>query len=193
MPYILNASAAPIIFEYSNFFTESECDTIIEIGENLKPTFASVYNGDPAGKVDGELRKCLVSWIRPNEDTSWIFQKIQHVVNEINEKYYKFSIQWTEDCQFTRYDDSYNGFFSKHLDIIGFSGEAARKISVVILLNNDYEGGELKIYADAEPHVVIKGKGTVVLFPSFLLHEVTPVTSGTRYSLVNWVNGTRWK
>ena len=34
-----------------------------------------------------------------------------------------------------------------------------------------------------------KVKGTIVVFPSFVWHRVTPVTSGTRYSLVNWLQG----
>jgi PKHD-type hydroxylase len=192
MPHILSTGKAPIIFEYANFFTDTECETIIDIGENLNPEFGSIYNGKPGGAKNGDVRRCGVSWIKPSDDTSWIFQKIQHAVNEINQTYYKFSIQWGEDCQFTKYDSSYQGFFSKHLDIVGFSGEAARKISISIILNEDYDGGELKIYTDETPFIVKKSKGTLALFPSFLLHEVTPVTSGTRYSLVNWINGTRW-
>ena len=193
MPHILKAGSAPIIFEYAGFFTDAECDTIIEIGEKLKPSFGTIYNGKPGGTADGDVRKCGVSWIRPSEDTSWIFQKIQLAVININEEHYKFSIQWGEDCQFTKYDSSYQGFFSKHLDIVGFSGEAARKISISVILNDDYEGGDLNIYTDEAPFVAKKSRGTLIMFPSFLLHEVTPVISGTRYSLVNWINGTRWQ
>jgi PKHD-type hydroxylase len=192
MPYILNAKPSSLIFEYSNFFTESECDTIINLGEERNPKFAQIYTGNPSGDVNNEIRNCGVSWIRPESDTFWIFQKIQHAVSEINEQHYRFSIQWGEDCQFTKYDSSYQGFFRKHLDIVGFSGEAARKISVSILLNDNYDGGDLNIYTDETPFTVKKSKGTLVIFPSFLLHEVTPVISGTRYSLVNWINGTRW-
>jgi predicted 2-oxoglutarate/Fe(II)-dependent dioxygenase YbiX len=42
-------------------------------------------------------------------------------------------------------------------------------------------GNELKQQA--------KIKGTVTVFPSFVWHRVKPVTSGTRYSLVNWHQG----
>jgi PKHD-type hydroxylase len=192
MPYILNAKPSPLVFEYTNFFTESECDTIIDLGEERNPKFAQIYTETSAGDINTEIRNCGVSWIKPEEDTAWIFQKIQHAVAAINEQHYKFSIQWGEDCQFTKYDSSYRGFFRKHLDIVGFSGEAARKISISILLNDNYDGGDLNIYTDEIPFTVKKSKGTLVIFPSFLLHEVTPVTLGTRYSLVNWINGTRW-
>lgn len=192
MPYILNAKPSPIIFEYADFFTEAECNTIIEIGEKLGPKFAQLYSGSPSGSLNDEVRKCGVSWIRPDEDTSWIFQKLGHLVKEVNEKYFHFAIQWGEDAQFTKYDASYQGFFGKHLDIIAFAGEAVRKISISVQLNDEYEGGDLNIYTTENPHVVQKKQGTVVVFPSFLLHEVTPVTSGVRYSLVNWVIGSRF-
>ena len=36
-------------------------------------------------------------------------------------------------------------------------------------------------------------KGMITFFPSWLIHDVTPVTQGTRYSLVGWVNGPNFK
>lgn len=193
MPYILNAKPSPMIFEYDDFFTEAECDTIIEIGESLNPTFGQIYNGDPGGAVKNDIRKCGVSWIRPNEDTAWIFQKLAFVSQDINKKYFNFALEWGEDAQFTKYDSKYQGFFGKHIDTIAFSGESVRKISMSVILNEDFEGGDLNLYINDNPHVVRKKKGNVVIFPSFLLHEVTPVTAGVRYSLVNWVNGARFR
>ena len=38
-----------------------------------------------------------------------------------------------------------------------------------------------------------KSRGAFITFPSFMLHRVTPVTRGTRWSLVAWVLGTRWR
>ena len=34
--------------------------------------------------------------------------------------------------------------------------------------------------------------GSMCLFPSFLYHQVTPVTRGTRVSIVGWYNGPPW-
>jgi PKHD-type hydroxylase len=73
-----------------------------------------------------------------------------------------------------------------------------RKISVTINLNapGDYEGGNLKFdhgfHTDGEQFhecEEIRPQGSVIVFPSFLDHTVTPVTSGTRYSLVLWTLG----
>ena len=72
-----------------------------------------------------------------------------------------------------------------------------RKISATINLNmpEDYDGGNLKF--DMGDHTTekylevteIRPQGSIVIFPSFLKHQVTPVTRGTRYSLVAWVVG----
>jgi len=66
-----------------------------------------------------------------------------------------------------------------------------RKLSLVLQLSDpkDYEGGELILHLSEEPTVVPKKQGYVTIFPSFVLHEVTPVTSGTRHSLVSWISG----
>ena len=76
-----------------------------------------------------------------------------------------------------------------------------RKISMTINLSdpNNYEGGNLKF--DLGPHVKerykicneIRPQGSVIVFPSFMYHCVTPVTSGTRYSLVLWCMGKPWQ
>ena len=77
-----------------------------------------------------------------------------------------------------------------------------RKISMTLNLTDPdtYEGGNLKF--DLGPHA--KGdrikicddsrlQGSLIIFPSFTYHCVTPVTSGTRYSLVLWCLGKPWQ
>jgi PKHD-type hydroxylase len=78
-----------------------------------------------------------------------------------------------------------------------------RKISMTLNLNEpgDYDGGNLKF--DFGRHVEgvdpfyeceeIRPQGSVVVFPSFVDHCVTPITRGTRYSLVLWCLGDPFK
>lgn len=78
-----------------------------------------------------------------------------------------------------------------------------RKISMTINLNapGDYEGGNLKFdfgmhsNRDSRFHECeeIRPQGSIIVFPSFIDHCVTPVTKGTRYSLVLWTVGAPWK
>ena len=64
----------------------------------------------------------------------------------------------------------------------------------------DYDGGELLICVGSNGsgqldnnRVCPRGKGVGVLFPSYMMHRVTPVTRGTRKSLVLWVGGSPFK
>jgi len=77
-----------------------------------------------------------------------------------------------------------------------------RKLSLTINLNKpgEYEGGNLKF--DFGPHSEgerfheceeIRPQGSIIFFPSFIPHTVTPITKGTRYSLVLWVDGPPFK
>ena len=70
-----------------------------------------------------------------------------------------------------------------------------RKLSFSVQLNDpkDYKGGELNLYTSEKPETMKKEQGTLILFPSFILHEVTPVTKGERNALVSWVTGKQFK
>jgi PKHD-type hydroxylase len=66
-----------------------------------------------------------------------------------------------------------------------------RKLTFVIQLSDpcEYEGGKLMIYYDGQIHEAPNEFGSMIIFPSSLAHEVTPITKGTRHSLVGWVTG----
>tara|TARA_X000000368_G_scaffold380651_1_gene336583 strand:- start:210 stop:959 length:750 start_codon:yes stop_codon:yes gene_type:complete len=88
----------------------------------------------------------------------------------------------------------------KHLliDIPELVGKV-RKLSITLMLSDpkDYEGGNLKfdfgVHKETKRFEEISGgqvnQGSMVVFPSYKYHCVTPVTKGTRYSLVAWFNG----
>jgi PKHD-type hydroxylase len=68
-------------------------------------------------------------------------------------------------------------------------------LSLVLQLSDpaQYEGGNLQVMTGSEPQTVRKQRGLVAAFPSYVLHQVTPVTQGTRQSLVAWVSGPQFK
>ena len=72
---------------------------------------------------------------------------------------------------------------------------AFRKISLSVQLTDpgEYEGGQLQLYTKKNVQTLPKTKGSAIFFPSFLLHQVTPVTKGKRMSLVAWVTGPQFK
>jgi PKHD-type hydroxylase len=65
-----------------------------------------------------------------------------------------------------------------------------RKLSFSLLLNDDYEGGELEIPGSpGQEDVFVPVRNTAIFFPSSMPHCVKPVTKGIRKSLVGWVHG----
>ena len=56
----------------------------------------------------------------------------------------------------------------------------------------DYTGGNFEINTGGNSEIVPFPKGRIIAFPSFILHRVTPVTSGTRKSIVIWVTGPKF-
>lgn len=67
-----------------------------------------------------------------------------------------------------------------------------RRLSFTILLNNkeDFKGGEFEVY-EGKNGIIVKEQeiGNILVFPSYVMHKVSPVTKGERYSLVGWVTG----
>jgi PKHD-type hydroxylase len=178
-------------------FNKEECDNIIKYSENLEKNKAEVFNSadNKITKVF-ETRKSTVSWIAPNSDTEWIYKKCTDLVNNINADFFKFDLNYIETLQFAFYDSKENNFYGKHVDQqVNYKKHMYRKLSFAIQLNDpsEYTGGEFITHLSNTPDVAQKQLGRGYFFPSFLLHEVTPVTSGSRYSLVGWVNGPYWK
>lgn len=109
-----------------------------------------------------------------------------------------------ETIQLTEYDSAEQGEYKPHeddADWVGlvperFDPRGVRKLSVVIQLSDSksYEGGEL-IFPNNEGYDSshATGIGTCIIFPSYLKHGVTPVTSGVRHSLVSWILGPPFK
>ncbi len=111
----------------------------------------------------------------------------------LNQKYFNFDLFGiTEGLQFTNYTAP-SGNYGKHVDR-SFS-IPIRKLSMSIQLSNpnEYEGGDLLLHEGEEGIPLLKEQGTLLLFPSYILHEVTPVTKGERNSLVTWITGTPFK
>ncbi len=96
-----------------------------------------------------------------------------------------------------RPDGTLPGNWTKDQSIVG----KVRKLSITINLSdeNDYDGGLLKF--DCGQHTKkqfveceeIKPRGSMIVFPSYTYHCVTPITRGTRYSLVLWCLGRPFK
>jgi len=171
---------------WKNLFSKEECQTIVNLAK---------YKGLVQGKTPSEsdVRQNKISWLYPNDNMSWVFEKVTNVITTLNEQYFKFDLfGLNEGFQFTNYEAP-SGKYGKHVD--RKMNMAVRKLSISIQLTNpeEYEGGELYLYEDDKGTVMNKEQGTLVVFPSYTLHEVMPVTKGERNSLVSWITGPSFK
>lgn len=167
---------------------EEVCETIISEGAVLSVEQATI-NHDR--ETDDTIRDGKVAWFPEN---SWIDNLLLSYVfrtNRIND--WNFNINHGEQVQFTRYEK--DDFYTWHRDS-NVESDVQRKLSITVQLSDpsSYEGGEFEIqdcWGDGYASIPDEGKerGSIIIFPSFLLHQVTPVTSGTRYSLVQWYSG----
>jgi|TARA_R100001244_G_scaffold33925_1_gene31520 PKHD-type hydroxylase len=176
-----------------NVFSPEECQKIIDIGNSLNPTGGRIQGEKNIETTNDTIRKSLVSWVGPNQNTNWIFIRLQKIVEKLNNDFFKFHITGiNEGFQFTKYRAP-GGHYDKHFDKM-WDG-VIRKLSLTIQLTDPskYEGGDLEIFQSHEPLKMEKEQGMAILFPSYVLHGVTPITKGERCSLVGWFTGDPFK
>jgi PKHD-type hydroxylase len=174
---------------WNNAFSKEECQTIINIAKDKGLIKGKTFNDDKSKDV----RDSKISWLYPVDKMDWVFRRVTDITLNLNERFFKFDLFGiNEGFQFTNYEAP-SGKYGKHID--RGMNMAVRKLSISIQLTNpeEYEGGELKLYDGEEETVMDKTQGTLIIFPSYVLHEVMPVTKGERNSLVTWVTGKQFK
>lgn len=187
--------ANPQLEEYrflEQAFNPNEIKEILKLGKSFKNNQSRT--GD--GREFSEVRKSYNSWIPPCDITNWLYVRAQDLIANIN-THFEFDLHSMENFQFTEYDDQYNGMYQRHIDKFpnATSPNSHRKLSFSVQLSDPatYEGGDLLMHTGDKPMVANRAQGSINFFPSYVLHEVTPVTKGKRYSLVGWVSGPKFK
>jgi len=178
------------------------CAKIVETGEAAESMDAQVIR-DPKNNV----RNSTVSWIGYGDETMWLYDAVTQIVRETNERLWRWTLSGPESMQYTRYGEEQ--YYTWHADQRRkpYPPEdrrwpgLTRKLSVVVSLSgaDDYEGGDFMLETmDAPPLASeqrlktlreLRNMGNVLIFPSFLYHQVTAVTAGYRRSLVAWFLG----
>ena len=160
-----------------------------------------ITGSKPIPGIDKKSRISDIVWTTDQ----WIYDTIWPYMQEANERAgWEYDIKGAESMQITRYKKG--GFYRFHKDGKGdhlsaydepdteFMHGHVRKLSMTVLLNDNYEGGEFQFVTlnkeKCEIHTPEFNKtGTIIIFPSDMEHRVAPVTKGIRYSLVVWFLG----
>lgn len=170
-------------------FSAAECAAITALGETRVKAAAGVDGRSDLASRD--YRVSEIAWIEPAADSHWLYHRLGHLFRQINEAYQFDLSGFVEPLQFTCYGPSQ--YFGWHADIGGDS-TSLRKLSLSIQLSpaSDYEGGALDFHGAAEMPVA-RQQGTAVSFPSYLAHQVSPVSGGLRRALVAWAYGPAYR
>ena len=138
-------------------------------------------------KVNKAIRKTLAKAIDSTENPE-LYDLVVSAATQVNSTIWQYSLQGMDKLQFLKYN--VGGHYGWHLDI-GGGEHMYRKLSFVIPLSppEAYEGGELIVQTSPKEISVPLTQGKMILFPSFVLHKVTPVTKGERHMLVGWLRG----
>ena len=116
-----------------------------------------------------------------HQNTAWLRDKEGEKINGLNGKPQFVDNSWTNNTDWDK---------------------KLRKLSITVNLTNpgEYSGGEFEI--DRGPHfgneryytvTEIRPRGSIIVFPAFVYHQVTPITWGERKSLVMWTMGPKWR
>jgi PKHD-type hydroxylase len=175
-----------LVFDKAGAFSAEECDRIIALGEAGRPHPAPVYGSAGDEQVDPAVRDVTTSHRARAEDTAWLYDRLDALFAEAAEALGLPVGPIAEELQILRYGPG--GHFSLWHTDAGADAHDARRISVSVELSEaeDYEGGVLEIVPDTVGRPRSLPRGSARFFPSRALHRVTPVTSGTRHSLVIW-------
>jgi PKHD-type hydroxylase len=181
------------VISVENFFTEEEMNILCLQLKTVNVQAGIVGSNVPTNTDEYEkkrlyahkVRKCNVSFLQ-SDDWLWLYDKLSIAINHVNLINYNKLLYGLETLQYTEYDSKYNGFIVPHIDAFDDRVPLVRSLSFSMQLSreDEYEGGELKLYEEEKENVMDKSQGTLIMFPSYVLHEVMPITNGERYSLL---------
>jgi PKHD-type hydroxylase len=172
---------------WTDAFSSSELTAMEEFCDRLTLQKATLQI---AGRNDDAIRITRVARIAPGPQSKALFDRIAQVVQRLNQEVYRFDVRGLENLQYSVYHGAEGGHYTWHVDY-GPENPTPRKISLSIQLTDpaQYEGCDLQFQLSEQISVAPRQRGAVIAFPSYVLHRVTPIVSGTRKALVAWATG----
>jgi SM-20-related protein len=189
------------VFHVGNFLDAEVCAKLRAEMRSAQGVSSTIYKGDLTFGVDEEGRRAKSK--RVSDETKLLVKKRLEAVKPSLEEHFRAELCGIEGPDFLTYRPG--DFFLAHRDS-NADGDAPRalkdrRVSVVVFLNGEsegqnpgcYSGGSLTFFGLidapgwASKGFPLRGKeGLLVAFRSELFHEVEPVTSGERYTIVSW-------
>lgn len=169
---------------YTDVLTSEACDLLVKTYTNPLVTKEPPVIGSGNGKIDKAIRNVERVMLPTYKDLGG---RLAAVGLAANFHHWKFDITHANQAEFLIYPAG--GRYRSHVDTFLSHSDDCRKLTVLAFLNDDFKGGKFYIQNGHEKHYPPQSKGTVLVFPSFLVHGVEDVEEGTRYSAVCWMVG----
>lgn len=190
---LVRPASAPVLtgglVVWEGLFTAAELDALERHGDGLHAAKAGLADGPD--DYDG-IRVTQVAWFERDRRTEDFYRRMEDVILRINERFFRYDLLGLVPFQYAIYRQDEGGHFDWHQDYgRGPGGEEPRKLTFSIQISDgaSYEGCELQVRAGNAIGVAPRKRGTLVAFPAYALHRVTPITKGVRKSLVMWAAG----
>jgi len=168
--------------------SDQEVEKFLNYTDTKKPVIGEVFR---SGEKVKDVKYRDVKIFSIDEEQKDLYEILNTIANTVN-LYFKYEIDGIEKAQIMKYSAPSQGY-NWHIDI-GAEGIALkRKIGVSILLNDDYEGGEIMFRSGDKEEGIKPPTGNMVAFSSFIPHKVNPITKGDRYVVVAWFTGPPFK
>ena len=180
---------------WQGLFNKSELDNLVRLGDGLALEKAELSVG---GAGYENLRATKVAWVPREARTEALYRGMEAAVLEINARFFRFDLSGLARLQYAVYGGADGGHFDWHKDYGRDPSDPQREprkvtLSLQLSEESDYEGCDLQVRGGNQIDTAPKARGTLIAFPANVLHQVTPIRSGIRRSLVIWAVGPEFR
>ena len=166
-----------------DFYSKEECDNILLICQKNQ---SSLLKDRPA-----EGKKAVTSIIELEHFGNKL-DKMFRMITDVNHNYYGFNLfqERPLGINFNNYSEDKNEY-PYHRDCNSPGTCCDSKLTVILNISKDfYEGGDFSLFFGYDKTMPeLHEQGTLLIFPSYIYHKVSPVTAGTRTTISTWIQG----
>jgi PKHD-type hydroxylase len=172
-------------------FSDSECDRIRQSVDHKSYQDGRI-GGTGSGAVKTEVRSVIEQPV-PVDASGFPLVRILNEISRLNSGLWYFDLTGfvpDDPAMLMTYRGGTGDHYDWHIDV-GEGKSASRKLgfSVQLSASSEYDGGDLEFRTVTADREAFRRKGMMLVFPTFWLHRVTPMTRGTRHVIVGWVHG----
>ena len=171
---------------FHHIFTDTE---VQQLRTALQPSW---YRAEiDHEEIDEQMRFAYTQACVPNEASLSCFKRLYQYIEAANQALWNFELHGFDfehdPPNFVRY--TVGGHHQWHIDHDARS--STRKLTFIVQLSaeHSYTGGSIHIFPQVNFNAALRKAGTLIIFPVYVPHRITPVTQGERLALVGWVHG----